>query len=122
MSKINEIFGQYVGGGESPDLTEALRDQRCPHIDKACYKGRKSDPDTSIGTCSLLFDNEPQPVLICPEPLAKEDALFSDCLDLLDFSRQDSEVYRIPEVTTRAGRIDYVLAAFQNGNLVIRCF
>ena len=71
MSKVNQMFGLYTNADEFPDLTRALQEQTCPYMNKRCYKTRKSDPNTAIGTCSLCFNNVEQPILICPEPLTQ---------------------------------------------------
>ena len=63
MSKVNEMFGLYTGGAFFPDLQKALTTQMCPYSGSPCYKTRKSDPDTAIGTCSLNFGNVDQPIL-----------------------------------------------------------
>ena len=114
MSKVNEMFGLYTNGESFPDLTSVLHSQTCPFSCKPCYKTRKSAPDTAIGTCSLIFDNEEQPILICPEPLTKDGKVFTDCLHFISNSIAGSGLYLIPEVVTSVGRIDYVLTAFRN--------
>lgn len=118
MSKVNEMFGLYTGGNILPDLTEALTKQSCPFTGRPCYKTRKSDPDTAIGTCSLIFDNVDQPILICPEPLTKNGKAFTDCLQFIASSIAGSDLYLIPEVKTSVGRIDYILAAFRSNQLL----
>lgn len=118
MSKVNEMFGLYTGGAFFPDLQKALTTQVCPYSGSPCYKTRKSDPDTAIGTCSLNFGNVDQPILICPEPLTKGGRVFTDCLQFISQSIAGSDLYLVPEVTTSVGRIDYVLAAFRNSRLI----
>ena len=118
MSRVNEMFGLYMDGDSFPDLSSVLRDQTCPYSGKPCYKTRKSDPGTAIGTCSLIFDNEKQPILICPEPLTKDGKVFTDCLQFISGSIAGSDLYLIPEVVTSVGRVDYVLAAFSAGRPV----
>ncbi len=116
MNKVNEIFGLYTNGSIFPDLTEALQKQSCPYMGgQPCYKTRKSDPNTAIGTCSLCFNNVNQPILICPEPLTQYGQVFNDCLQFISSSITGSNLYLVPEVTTSVGRIDYVLAAVRNG-------
>ena len=113
MSKVNEMFGLYTGGDVFPDLAVALQTQKCPFNGKQCYKTRKSDPGTAIGTCSLSFHNVNQPILICPEPLTKNGKVFVDCLQFIAPSIAGADLYLIPEVETSVGRIDYVLSAFK---------
>lgn len=119
MNKVNEMFGLYTNGAVFPDLHTALREQTCPYMNGAqCYKTRKSDPDTAIGTCSLCFNNVEQPILICPEPLTQDGRVFNDCLQFISGSIAGSDLYLVPEVTTSVGRIDYVLAAVRKGQPV----
>ncbi len=119
MSKVNEMFGLYVNGLEFPDLDEVLRWQECPFKNGAkCYKTRKSDPGTAIGTCSLCFDKVKQPILICPEPLTRDGKVFTDCLQFITNSIPGAELYLVPEIKMDVGRIDYVLAAVRDGKPV----
>lgn len=118
MSNVNELFGFYTGGDTLPDLKYALTKQSCPFNGRPCYKTRKSNPDTAIGTCSLIFDNINQPILICPEPLTKKGKAFTDCLQFIAASIAGSDLYLIPEVKTSVGRIDYILAAFRSNQLL----
>ena len=119
MSKVNEMFGLYVNGLEFPDLDEVLRCQECPFKNGAkCYKTRKSDPGTAIGTCSLCFDKVKQPILICPEPLTRDGKVFTDCLQFITNSIPGAELYLVPEIKMGVGRIDYVLAAVRDGKPV----
>lgn len=116
MNKVNEMFGLYTNGDIFPDLHVALKEQTCPYMNGAqCYKTRKSDPDTAIGTCSLCFNNVEQPILICPEPLTQDGRVFNDCLQFISGSIAGSDLYLIPEITTSVGRIDYVLTAVRDG-------
>lgn len=115
MNKVNEMFGRYTNGSQFPDLHTALRTQSCPFKNGGkCYKTRKSDPDTAIGTCSLCFDNVEQPLLICPEPLTKDHKIFNDCLPFIADSIPGSDLYLVPEVKVADSRIDYVLVAIRN--------
>lgn len=118
MSRVNEMFGLYTNGEEFPDLHKVLISQICPFTGSRCYKTRKSDPGTAIGTCSLCFNNVEQPILICPEPLTQGGKVFNDCLSFIASSIAGTDLYLVPEVSTPAGRIDYVLTAVKNGRPV----
>lgn len=113
------MFGLYTNGKNFPDLHNVLKEQTCPYMNGAkCYKTRKSDPDIAIGTCSICFNNVKQPVLICPEPLTQNGRIFNDCLSFISNSIAGSDLYLVPEVSTSAGRIDYVLAAVRDNQPV----
>ena len=119
--RVNEMYGLYVNGSDTPDLTDSLANQICPLTGKRCGKRRKSVNET-IGTCSVLakdsVSNEDLPMLICPDRLIEGNRIFLDCIDLISSSIPGSDLYLIPEVKTSAGRLDYVLAAFRDGHPV----
>lgn len=115
MYKVNQMFGLYTNADEFPDLTEVLKTQICPYTKKPCYKTRKSDADTAIGTCSLCFKKLEQPIMICPEPLTKGNKIFTDCISFISNSIAGSDLYLIPEVVIHVGRIDYMLVAARKG-------
>ena len=115
MSKVNQMFGLYTNSDNFPDLTRALQEQTCPYMGRQCYKTRKSDPNTAIGTCSLCFNNVEQPILICPEPLTQGGRIFTDCIPFISGAIAGSDLYLIPEVTTAVGRIDYMLVVARKG-------
>ena len=70
--RVNEMYGLYVNGSDTPDLTDSLANQICPFTGKRCVKRRKSVNET-IGTCSVLakdsVSNKDMPMLICPDRL-----------------------------------------------------
>ena len=115
--KVNELFGRYTNGEVFPDLKEVLKDQSCPYrSDGICQKMRKSQPSIKIGTCSVcLGRNAKEPYIICPYRLTEKNRIFNDCLSLIDVTGND--LYLIPEVSTVAGNIDYILAAVRDDQL-----
>lgn len=116
MYAVNEMFGYYTNGPVFPDLSIVLSTQVCPfNRSGICTKMRKSDPDTKIGTCSLVFNTCEQPLLICPDRLTEGKKIFLDCLQYVHVT--GGELYLIPEVKTAVGSIDYVLAVV-NGDKV----
>ena len=116
--KVNELFGKYVNAARFPDLHGVLASQSCPYrTDGVCQKMRKSYPDTKIGTCSVCIGQDvTEPYIICPYRITEHNRIFNDCLSLIDTTGND--LYLLPEVSTVAGNIDYVLAAINDGELV----
>lgn len=113
---VNELFGYYTNGREFPDLTDALATQACPYRRTGlCFKGRKSEPEKKIGSCSVCYGRVGQPILICPDRLTEGKKIFIDCLQYLNPT--GGELYLIPEVSTAVGSIDYVLAVISSGRV-----
>jgi hypothetical protein len=61
MSKVVELFGQSVAKS-GMNWQEVVTGQQCVYLNKKCYKIRKSDPDTAIGSCTVLYGRELEPV------------------------------------------------------------
>lgn len=114
MSKVFELFGR-AGDMPSVDWLEAVTSQRCIFLNRRCYKVRKSDPGTSIGTCTVLYGSEP--IIICPTRLIQRGQIFIDCLHLLTTHEPGNELHLVPEVTVPGGSIDYLLVSVQDGTV-----
>lgn len=56
VSKVRELFGQYCS--EDANIESVLENQLCPYNNKKCFKTRKSDSETSIGTCTVNYQNK----------------------------------------------------------------
>ena len=72
MSKVKELFGVYCN--DSADLKQVVSQQRCPYSGKKCYKTRKSDPGTAIGTCTVQY--QANNIIICPNRLLENNQIF----------------------------------------------
>lgn len=113
MSKVKELFGLYCN--DVADFTLALETQICPYSHKKCYKTRKSDSNTAIGTCTVSYqDNN---IIICPNRLLANNQVFIDCLHLLTLHEPGNELYVIPEVTIPGGNVDYFLVSAKDGKV-----
>lgn len=113
MNKVKEMFGIYCN--EAADLNEALQLQSCPYTKKKCYKTRKSDPSTAIGTCTVRYQNSN--IIICPNRLLENNQIFIDCLHLLTLHEPGNEIYIVPEVSIPGGNVDYFLVSAKNGKV-----
>lgn len=110
MSKVRELFGQYCS--EDANIESVLENQLCPYNNKKCFKTRKSDSETSIGTCTVNYQNKD--IIICPNRLTEKGQIFVDCLHLLTLHEPGNELYIIPEVTIPGGHVDFFLVSAKN--------
>jgi hypothetical protein len=88
-----------------------------PLLGKRCYKVRKSDPDTSIGSCSVLYGRPPEPIIICPTRLIERRQIFTDCFHLLTTHEPGNELHIVPEVSIPGGSVDYFLVSAKGGKV-----
>lgn len=112
-SKISELYGQYVGDLTPPLATKLLATQECPYLGRKCLKTRKSEPEISIGTCSLEYGDEA--VIICPYRLLERRQVFTDCIHLLTSHEPGNELHVISELGVPGGNIDYCLVSARRG-------
>ena len=92
-----------------------LTEQICPFSDKKCYKVRKSQPDVSIGTCTMEYGRDATPTIICPLRMLERQQVFVDCLHLLHEHRPGNELHVVSEVSIPGGSVDYFLASVLEG-------
>ena len=110
VSKVRELFGQYCS--EDANIESVLENQLCLYNNKKCFKTRKSDSETSIGTCTVNYQNKD--IIICPNRLTEKSQIFVDCLHLLTLHEPGNELYIIPEVTIPGGHVDFFLVSAKN--------
>lgn len=110
MSKVVELFGK-AGDARGVDWPKVVTDQHCIFSNRRCYKIRKSDPGTAIGSCTVLYGQPAVPIIICPTRLIERGQIFVDCLHLLTTHEPGNELHLVSEVTVPGGSIDYVLVS-----------
>ena len=116
MSKIVELFGNTAD--KKPfDWEKIIAHQHCVYANKRCYKVRKSDPDTAIGTCTVLYGKRSEPVIICPTRLIERGQIFIDCFHLLTTHEPGNELHVVPEVSIPGGSVDYFLVSAKDGKV-----
>lgn len=116
MSKVLELFGHSTKVGN--DSWQAIvGEQKCPFLGKTCYKVRKSNPEISIGTCTVLYGKQESPIIICPTRLIEKRKIFTDCLHLLTTHEPGNELHIVPEVSIPGGSVDYFLVSAKNGKV-----
>lgn len=113
MSRIIDLFGHDTTTRTQPNWLAIVKKQHCPFVDRRCYKVRKSQPEISIGTCTVEYRKEP--IIICPLRLLERRQIFTDCLHLLTGHEPGNELHMVSEISVPGGSIDYVIASIRNG-------
>jgi hypothetical protein len=116
MSKVVELFGQSVAK-DDVDWKKVVEEQQCIFLNKKCYKVRKSDPATSIGSCTVLYGREPEAVIICPTRLIERRQIFTDCFHLLTTHEPGNELHIVSEISIPGGSVDYFLVSAKDGKV-----
>lgn len=115
MSCVVELFGHSTA--EKHDWAAIVKGQQCPFLGRRCYKVRKSDPDTSIGTCTVLYGKPQEPVMICPTRLIERRQIFIDAMHLLTTHEPGNELHIVSEVSVPGGSVDYFLVSVRDGRV-----
>ncbi|MCL2713768.1 MAG: hypothetical protein FWD68_04015 [Alphaproteobacteria bacterium] len=113
-SKIIDLFGRDTTTMKQPEWAAVVRSQQCPFVQKRCYKVRKSQPEISIGTCTVRHGNDP--VIICPLGLLERRQIFIDCLRLLSHE-PGNEIHLVGELGIPGGSLDYCIASVRDGKV-----
>jgi hypothetical protein len=101
------------------DWRELVATQHCAYLDRKCVKVRKSQPEISIGTCSVKHSvKQPQDVMICPHRFLERGQIFLDCLHLLTLHEPGNEIHRLAEIEIPGGSVDYFLVSVHDGKVV----
>jgi hypothetical protein len=116
MHKIVELFGVNTSLKDI-DWEKIIREQICPYSNKRCYKIRKSQPNVSIGTCTVLYGVENLPIIICPNRLLQNRKVFMDCIHLLQLHQPGNDIHIVSEISVPGGNVDYVIASIRNGKV-----
>lgn len=111
MNKIVELYGVPTDTKDAPDWSAIAERQHCPFLGRKCIKVRKSEPEQTIGTCTIAYGREPKPIVICPHRLLERGQVFVDCLHLLHFHEPGNQLHLVPEVTIPGGSVDYFLVS-----------
>lgn len=116
MTDVLELFGEPTSG--KVDWQSVVQRQDCPYLGKKCIKVRKSQPEVSIGTCSVTHGRNKRPMLICPFRLLEKNKIFLDCLHLLLSHEPGNELHVVPEVSVPGGNVDYFLTSVKDARVV----
>lgn len=110
MSKVVELFTESTKKTEL-NWGKIISEQQCKYIGKKCIKNRKSEPEISIGTCTVNYGKEANDIIICPFRLLERRQIFMDCIHLLTAHEPGNELHIIPEVSIPGGNVDYFLVS-----------
>ncbi len=116
MSNVVELFGK-AADKVGVNWSRVIDEQTCVFANKRCYKVRKSDPGVSIGTCTVLYGKQSEPVIICPTRLIERGQIFTDCFHLLTTHEPGNELHLVPEVSIPGGSVDYFLVSVRDGKV-----
>ncbi|NLI14373.1 MAG: hypothetical protein GX425_17610, partial [Peptococcaceae bacterium] len=116
MTKIIELFGHSTTR-QNTDWQAVIEGQQCPYNGRTCYKVRKSQPDTAIGTCTVLNGAAENPVIICPNRLTERRQIFTDSLHLLSTHEPGNELHIIQEFSVPGGVVDFFLVSARDGRV-----
>jgi hypothetical protein len=116
MSKVVELFG-LSAATKGVDWRTIVSGQLCLYTNRKCYKIRKSEPDTAIGSCTVLYGRKPAPIIICPTRLIERRQIFTDCFHLLTTHEPGNELHIVSEVSIPGGSVDYFLVSAKGGKV-----
>lgn len=116
MTKVLELYGHPTN--QSLPWSDIVSGQHCPFLSRKCLKNRKSEPDISIGTCTVSYGREARSIIICPFRLLERSQIFTDCIHLLTLHQPGNELRLIPEIAVPGGSIDYCLASVRSGKVI----
>src|ERR1700682_1301532 len=101
MSRIIELYGVFTGVEANWSHISAA--QQCPFLQRKCLKNRKSQPELTIGSCTLAVGKFRTNVAICPFRLLERRQIFTDCIHLLTLHEPGNELHIVPELNVPGG-------------------
>ena len=116
MTKVTELYGNATN--QSLSWSNIASSQSCPFLSRKCLKNRKSEPDLTIGSCTVSYGREARNIIICPFRLLERSQIFTDCIHLLTLHEPGNELRIVPEIAVPGGSIDYCLASVRSGKVI----
>lgn len=114
MNKVLELFGISTAAKQKIDWKKLTSNQICLFTKKGCFKVRKSQPDISIGTCSVAYGKDDGMIIICPNRLLEANQVFLDAMHLLTNHEPGNQIHVVPEISIPGGSVDYFLVSVRN--------
>lgn len=114
MSKVSELFGESTQGISRSKIESLLKTQNCPFTGNRCFKVRKSEPEISIGTCTVKYGRDEKHIIICPNRMLQKKQVFVDCVHLLTKHEPGNEFHVVSEVSIPGGSVDYFLVSVKD--------
>lgn len=87
----------------------------CQYLEKECDKVRKSQPDVTLGTCTVGYMG--LPIVICPHRLLQQRQIFTDVLHLLEKHTPGNQLHVVPEIAIPGGNVDYFVCSVQRAEI-----
>lgn len=116
MTKVTELYGNPTN--HLLFWSDIVSNQNCPFLARKCLKNRKSEPDITIGTCTVSYGRQARNIIICPFRLLERSQIFMDCFHLLTLHEPGNELRIVPEISVPGGSIDYCLASVRSGKVI----
>lgn len=113
-TKLSELFTVSTNA-EGQDWINIVINQQCSFLNRKCIKSRKSQPEISIGTCTVKYGKND--VIICPHRLLEKRKIFIDSIHLLTLHEPGNELHVISEVSIPGGSIDYILVSAKDNKV-----
>jgi hypothetical protein len=114
MTKMLELYGVPTSSNLESHWEAVVDQENCPYLHRKCIKVRKSRPDITIGTCSVLYGKEKKEIIICPQRLLERRQIFLDCIHLLTLHEPGNELHIVSEIGIPGGSVDYFLVSARN--------
>lgn len=112
-TKIAELYG--LPTSQVVDWKAEASAQHCPFLNRKCLKNRKSAPEITIGTCTMIYGRQSLPVMICPFRFLERSQIFTDCVHLLKRHEPGNDLRIIAELAVPGGSVDFCLVSVRNG-------
>lgn len=116
-SRVLEFFGYSTRSKEEVDWNSLMNNQVCRFTENKCFKVRKSQPEISIGTCTVRYGLDNKDIIICPDRLLEKKQVFTDCIQLLTLHEPGNEFHVVSEVSVPGGSVDYFLVSAKKGKV-----
>jgi len=116
-TRVLELFGFATSATPPTGWRTVVKAQNCPFLSRRCWKVRKSQPEISIGTCSVRYGRRKRALLICPSRLLERQQVFTDSLHLLTLHQPGNELRIISEVTIPGGSVAYFVVSVCEGRV-----
>jgi hypothetical protein len=116
MNRILELYGVSTAD-VNIDWPVVVAQQQCPYLQRQCTKRRKSAPELTIGSCSVMVGRDNKSIMICPNRLLEQRQVFLDCFHLLTRHEPGNQLHVVSEVTIPGGSVDYFLVSVRRGKV-----
>lgn len=114
---LSELF-TVPTDAENQNWQAIVANQHCSFLNRKCIKVRKSEPEISIGTCTVKYGRYLIDAIICPHRLIERGKIFLDCIHLLTLHEPGNDLHVVPELAIPGGTIDYFLVSVREGVVI----